>query len=115
MNSTAGRRGETISKTAEENGDAIFHARVNVLDFNSKTSSMNFRWRPGLGLSWVLLKAEPELDVTAKTDLKSWGMLTSGSVSTHQLVSQRLLTVEGPPALVRQFLDKLDIFFARKQ
>ena len=54
-------------------------------------------------------------DVFAQIDSSDWRRLESGAVVAQQLVSQRRLSVDGPPWLVRQFIAKLDSHFARKQ
>ena len=110
-----GRQRDTITNYFEANGDETFRARVNIRDGINDGAVIAFRWYRKNNMTHLGHRAVIRPDVSVHVSSEDWGRLGRGAVSAHQLVSQRLLTVDGPPELVRQFIGKLDSHFARKQ
>ena len=110
-----GRQRDTISNSAEENGDKTFRARVNIREGVNQGAVITFRWYRKNSMTKVIHRVVLKPDVFAQIDSSDWRRLESGAVVAQQLVSQRRLSVDGPPWLVRQFIAKLDSHFARKQ
>ena len=111
---TAGRQQNMISETDEENEDAFCRARVTIREGVNQVTVVTFRWHRNNNMTAVVHRAVIRPDVAVHVSSEDWGRLGRGAVSAHQLVSQRLLTVDGPPELVRQFLGKIDSHFAKK-